>query len=98
MVSAPSPDQPAIRFVDVDGVRLRISVRGSGPPLLLITGLGASLELAEPFEREMTARGVQTISFDAPDSPEKKVIIDAPYVRQRLSDIVKDEDLSKFIL
>jgi poly(3-hydroxyalkanoate) depolymerase len=65
-VSVPSPDQPTIRFVEVDGVRLRTSVRGSGPPLLLITGLGASLELAWPFERELTARGVQAISFDAP--------------------------------
>jgi poly(3-hydroxyoctanoate) depolymerase len=65
-VSAPSPDQPTIRFVEVDGVRLRTSVRGSGRPLLLITGLGASLELAWPFERELTARGVQAIGFDAP--------------------------------
>jgi poly(3-hydroxyalkanoate) depolymerase len=55
-----------IRFVDVDGVRLRTSVRGSGPPLLLITGLGASLDLAAPFERELTARGVQVVAFDAP--------------------------------
>ena len=55
-----------IRFVDVDGVRLRTSVRGTGAPLLIITGLGASLELAEPFEREMVARGAQVISFDAP--------------------------------
>jgi poly(3-hydroxyalkanoate) depolymerase len=65
-VSAPSPDEPTIRFVDVDGVRLRASVRGSGPPLLLITGLGASLDLARPFERELVARGLQAISFDAP--------------------------------
>jgi poly(3-hydroxyalkanoate) depolymerase len=65
-VSAPSPDQQQIRFVEVDGVRLRTSVRGQGPPLLLITGLGASLDLADPFERELTARGVQAISFDAP--------------------------------
>jgi poly(3-hydroxyalkanoate) depolymerase len=75
-VSAPSPDAAApdgaapdgaaIRFVDVDGVRLRTSVRGSGPPLLLITGLGASLDLAQPFERELTARGVRAIGFDAP--------------------------------
>jgi poly(3-hydroxyalkanoate) depolymerase len=55
-----------IRLVDVDGVRLRTSIRGSGRPLLIITGLGASLDLAEPFERELTARGVQAISFDAP--------------------------------
>lgn len=65
-MSAPSPDPAAIRFVDVDGVRLRTSVSGSGPPLLLITGLGASLDLARPFERELTARGVQAIGFDAP--------------------------------
>jgi poly(3-hydroxyalkanoate) depolymerase len=61
-----SSDRAVLRFVDVDGVRLRTSVRGSGSPLLLITGLGASLDLAEPFERELSARGVQTIAFDAP--------------------------------
>ena len=65
-MSAPSPDQPTIRLVDVDGIRLRTSVRGQGPPLLLVTGLGASLELARPFEQELTARGVQTVAFDAP--------------------------------
>ena len=63
---ARSPDRATIRFVQVDGVRLRTSVRGSGPPLLLVTGLGASLELAEPFERELVKRGRQVISFDAP--------------------------------
>ena len=64
-MSAPSPDR-TIRFVEVDGVRLRTSVRGRGAPLLVITGLGASLDLAEPFERELCARGVRVISFDAP--------------------------------
>ena len=54
------------RFIDVGEVRLRVSVRGSGDPLLLITGIGASLELAEPFETEMVERGFQVISFDAP--------------------------------
>ena len=62
----PSPDGRTIRFVDAGGVRVRTSVRGSGPPLLLITGLGASLDLAAPFERELAVRGVQAVSFDAP--------------------------------
>ena len=63
----PSPDGRIIRFVDIqaDRVRLRTAVRGSGRPLLLITGLGASLDLGAPFERELAARGVQTVSFDA---------------------------------
>lgn len=56
----------AIRFVDVDGVRLRTSVRGSGPPVLVITGLGASLDFCVPFERAVAARGLQVISFDMP--------------------------------
>jgi poly(3-hydroxyalkanoate) depolymerase len=65
-------DQPVLRFVDVDGVRLLTSVRGpgpsrtTGPPLLIITGLGASLQMAEPFERELTTHGRRTVSFDAP--------------------------------
>ena len=63
---ARSRDRPVIRFVDADGVRLRTSVRGSGLPLLLITGLGASLDLAEPFECELVKRGHQVVSFDAP--------------------------------
>ncbi len=69
-MSGPSPDPSTgaadQRFLDVDGVRLRVSVRGIGQPLLLITGLGAGLELAEPFETEMVARGFQVISFDSP--------------------------------
>jgi poly(3-hydroxyalkanoate) depolymerase len=55
-----------VRTIQVGEVRLRTSVRGSGRPLLLITGLGASLELAEAFEQELAARGRQVISFDAP--------------------------------
>ena len=63
---APSPDGRGIRLVDAGGVWLRTSVRGSGPPLLLITGLGASLDLGAPFERELAACQVQAVSFDAP--------------------------------
>jgi ATP-dependent HslUV protease ATP-binding subunit HslU len=43
-------------------------------------------------------RVVEAISFDAPDLPEKKISINANYVRERLSGVVKDEDLSQFIL
>jgi ATP-dependent HslUV protease ATP-binding subunit HslU len=38
------------------------------------------------------------ISFDAPDLPGKNVTITSKYVKERLAEIVKDEDLSKFIL
>ena len=43
-------------------------------------------------------RLLDEVSFAAPDLDEKQVTVDAAYVRQRLSDIVKDEDLSRYIL
>jgi ATP-dependent HslUV protease ATP-binding subunit HslU len=38
------------------------------------------------------------VSFDAPDRDDKRLEIDAAYVRKRLASIAADEDLSKFIL
>jgi ATP-dependent HslUV protease ATP-binding subunit HslU len=38
------------------------------------------------------------ISFEAPDMKGQSVTIDAEYVRERLSDIVEDEDLTRYIL
>ena len=38
------------------------------------------------------------ISFSAPDSEAKKIVIDRKYVQDRLSKILKDEDLSRYIL
>ncbi len=41
---------------------------------------------------------LEDISFDAPEKPGTKLDIDRKYVREKLSDIVKDEDLSRYIL
>ena len=38
------------------------------------------------------------ISFEGPDLAEKQVVIDEPYVTRMLADIVKNEDLSRYIL
>jgi len=38
------------------------------------------------------------ISFNAPDLRGKEIVIDANYVKEKLSDIVEDEDLSRYIL
>jgi poly(3-hydroxyoctanoate) depolymerase len=58
---------PDARRVDVDGLRIRVAVRGDGErPLLLIMGLGGNLEMWAPFERPLRRRGVTTITYDAP--------------------------------
>jgi ATP-dependent HslUV protease ATP-binding subunit HslU len=41
---------------------------------------------------------LEELSFEAPDLKIKEYRIDAKYVKERLSDIVKSEDLSRYIL
>jgi ATP-dependent HslUV protease ATP-binding subunit HslU len=41
---------------------------------------------------------LEDISFEGPDLKKKNVKIDAAYVRKQLTDIVKDQDLSRYIL
>ena len=43
-------------------------------------------------------RVLDKISFEAPDLKEKDIVIDADYVIKNLADIVKDQDLSRYIL
>jgi ATP-dependent HslUV protease ATP-binding subunit HslU len=43
-------------------------------------------------------RVLEEISFEAADMKERRLKIDAAYVRQRLEALAKDEDLSRFIL
>ncbi|MBI1987827.1 MAG: ATP-dependent protease ATPase subunit HslU [Nitrospinae bacterium] len=72
----------------------------------------AIAEIAEMAERvnqrmeNIGARRLHTImeklldeiSFDAPDRTNLQIVIDARYVREKLEDVVKDEDLSRYIL
>ena len=41
---------------------------------------------------------VEEVSFHAPDARGEEIDVTAEYVRERLADIVKDEDLSRYIL
>lgn len=41
---------------------------------------------------------VEEVSFEAPDIAPRQIIITASYVEERLKHIIKDEDLSRFIL
>jgi ATP-dependent HslUV protease ATP-binding subunit HslU len=41
---------------------------------------------------------LEEISFEGPDLKKKSVKVDANYVRKQLADIVKDQDLSRYIL
>jgi ATP-dependent HslUV protease ATP-binding subunit HslU len=46
----------------------------------------------------MMEKLLDEISFDAPEMTGKNMVIDARYVREKLSGFVEDEDLSRYIL
>jgi poly(3-hydroxyalkanoate) depolymerase len=57
-----------LRFVTIRGRDLRVSVRPGtepGPPLVLCNGIGASLDLLEPFVDALDPR-IEVVSFDVP--------------------------------
>jgi ATP-dependent HslUV protease ATP-binding subunit HslU len=41
---------------------------------------------------------LEDVSFNAPDMPKQKIVIDAKYVKEKIEGIVKDRDLSHYIL
>jgi poly(3-hydroxyalkanoate) depolymerase len=72
-VSETATDAPRQRWapynVRVGDLDLRVAHRGEGrPPLLLITGIGAHLDMWEPLESRLQGREV--IAFDAPGTGE----------------------------
>src|SRR5580765_9105136 len=79
-VSAPSPEPaaPELRWLKVLGHQVRVSVRPGtepGPPLLLCNGIGASLDLLQPFVDALDPR-IEVVRFDVPGaggSPMPKV-------------------------
>ena len=41
---------------------------------------------------------LETVSFEAPDNAAPTLVVSGTYVREQLADVIKDEDLGKFIL
>jgi pimeloyl-ACP methyl ester carboxylesterase len=64
--------EPTLRQVTVAGHSVRVAVRpaggttsGTGTPLLLCNGIGASLDLLQPFVDALDP-SIEVVSFDVP--------------------------------
>ncbi len=57
---------PALRYSEVDGLRCGYVVAGDGPPLLLLHGWGASLELMWPLAEQLASAGFRVYAPDFP--------------------------------
>src|SRR5262245_64480164 len=72
MTSGHRAAEMRVSTIDVGGQRLRIALQGGGGagyPLLLLNGLGANLELFQPFIDQLDA-GIETIRVDLPGAGE----------------------------
>jgi len=77
---------PKPGFIEVDGHRLRWSVwPGQDPPLLLVGGLGANIEMWAPLRHALAPRA--TIAFDAPGAGESSLPL-RPLAIDQLSGLV----------
>jgi ATP-dependent HslUV protease ATP-binding subunit HslU len=86
-------------LLDTEGIRLVFTDEG-------IAEIAEIASIVNQRTENIGARRLHTImerlldeiSFDAPDRKEKDVKVDASDVREKLSEIIKDEDLSRYIL
>jgi len=81
-----------------EGVEVDFTEDGIGEIARVAAQVNSSMEnIGARRLHTVIERLLEEVSFAAPDG-EKKVIVDAAFVRERLQDIVKDEDLSRYIL
>ena len=86
-------------LLDTEGVRLTFTEDA-------IQEIAQTATVVNEQTEDIGARRLHTImeklldkiSFEAPEMPEKEITIDASYVRGQLADIVRDQDLSRYIL
>lgn len=82
-----------------DGIDLEFTIDGISEIAKIAAEVNTSMEnIGARRLHTIMERLLDDLSFAAPDVDQKTVKIDAIYVRDRLADIAKDEDLSRYIL
>lgn len=89
----------SVALLDTEGLKVTFSEDG-------VAAIARFAALVNDQTENIGARRLHTIlekvleeiSFDAPDMKKRSVKIDAAYVQKQLSDVVKDQDLSRYIL
>lgn len=88
-----------IALLATEGVEVDFTEDGIHEIAQIATDVNTSMEnIGARRLHTIMERLLEDVSFGAPDSPDKKISVDAAYVRSRLQDIVKDEDLSRYVL
>ncbi len=89
----------SVALLDTEGMKVTFSEDG-------VAAIARFAALVNDQTENIGARRLHTIlekvleeiSFDAPDMKKRSIKIDAAYVQKQLADVVKDQDLSRYIL
>jgi len=86
-------------LLDTEGVQLDFSQDGVRKVAQIAHDINESTEnIGARRLHTVMERLLESISFSAPDEAGKAVTVDAAYVDDNIGELVKDEDLSKYIL
>jgi len=88
-----------VALLNTEGVALEFTKDGIGAIADIATHVNASVEnIGARRLQTIMERVLDEISFSATEHNGGKVTVDATYVRDRVEDLSKDQDLSRFIL
>jgi len=86
-------------LLDTEGIRLKFTEDALRELARMAAQVNESAEnIGARRLHTVLEKVVESISFEGPDLRKKNVKIDAAYVREQLEDVVKDQDLSRYIL
>jgi len=88
-----------VALLQTEGVTLHFTEDGIGAIADIAALVNATVEnIGARRLQTVMERVLDEISFHATDRPGESVTIDGTYVRERVEDLAKDQDLSRFIL
>ena len=88
-----------VALMNTEGVKINFSETGLEEIADIATKMNEKLEnIGARRLHTILEKVLEEISFTAPDKSGSAVKIDAAYVKKQLKDIVKDQDLSRYIL
>ena len=88
-----------VALPETEGVDIRFTEDGVTEVAKIAAEVNTSMEnIGARRLQTVMERLLDDVSFAAPDVEQGKIVVDAAYVRDKLQDIVEDEDLSRYIL
>ena len=88
-----------VALLDTEGVKLHITDDAVAAVAKFATSVNEQTEnIGARRLHTILEKVLDEISFEAPDLKKKSVKVDAAYVNKQLADIVKNQDLSRYIL